>query len=257
MRFFYYRDKKLSHCTIDFFSINDIIVVKEIYFTHFYVLQEAIKMFNASVLLDFSRMLSATLGMMMQVTLSDTKHYLFVENAIDDDIAVGKAIHERELALFKTANLTGTPFVANYKNLSSNMNRLRASSFFFKDTETENVYILTITANVDEFVRIREIMNIFTNGVTPKFSEEFIEDEIVTNRDFNIDDAIYDVIAEGEHRYSTKRIEMTTNEKHSLIREMNTRGVFLIKGAVSNVAEKLNYSEATIYRYLKKLEEEN
>ncbi len=43
-------------------------------------------------------------------------------------------------------------------------------------------------------------------------------------------------------------------EKQSLIREMFSRGVFLIKGAVSEVSGKTGNSEATIYRYLKELE---
>ena len=47
---------------------------------------------------------------------------------------------------------------------------------------------------------------------------------------------------------------MSLKEKQSLIREMFARGVFLIKGAVVEVSVKLGNSEATVYRYLKELE---
>lgn len=69
-----------------------------------------------------------------------------------------------------------------------------------------------------------------------------------------VGDLVDAVILEGQNRYNTKVERMKKTEKHSLLNEMASRGVFLIKGAVSEVARKLNYSEATVYKYLQKLE---
>jgi predicted transcriptional regulator YheO len=43
---------------------------------------------------------------------------------------------------------------------------------------------------------------------------------------------------------------MTQNERIAIIQELNKDGVFLLKGAISEVAEQLKVSEVTIYRYL-------
>ncbi len=210
--------------------------------------------YDTTVLFNLCHMLSATLGKMFQVTVSDRTHYLFVKHAFGSEIYVGAPIKDKEAAFLKSPDFSNFPFVANYKNLSKNMNRLRASTFFFKDENGEIMYMLTVTANVDEFVKVREIIDVFTNGITTIESPAIDTHESITKVEVSVNDVIDDVIAEGERRYSTDISHMTTFEKHSLIREMSSRGVFLIKGSVSDVAHKLEYSEATIYRYIKKLE---
>ena len=44
---------------------------------------------------------------------------------------------------------------------------------------------------------------------------------------------------------------MTTEEKKEIVEELNAKGVFLLKGTVAEVAQRLDVSEQTIYRYLK------
>ncbi len=49
--------------------------------------------------------------------------------------------------------LSKLPFVANYKSLLPSMTKLRSSTYFFKDPETEEIiYLLTITMKVDELL---------------------------------------------------------------------------------------------------------
>jgi predicted transcriptional regulator YheO len=46
---------------------------------------------------------------------------------------------------------------------------------------------------------------------------------------------------------------MTAAEKMDIVRTLNARGVFLLKGTVGIVASRLAASEATIYRYLQRV----
>ena len=46
---------------------------------------------------------------------------------------------------------------------------------------------------------------------------------------------------------------MTINEKTRVITELQKYGLFMIKGAVQEVASKLFMSEPSIYRYIKKI----
>ena len=46
---------------------------------------------------------------------------------------------------------------------------------------------------------------------------------------------------------------MSADEKIAIVSQLHEKGVFLLKGSVIEVAERLKTSEATIYRYLKQL----
>ncbi len=214
---------------------------------------------NIETILTLAGMLSKTLGKFMQITVSDTQKYIFVENVIETEAIVGKAINDNERYFLEDDDIRKLPYVANYKSLSHSMNKLRSSTFFFKDKKGNIEYLLSITANVDEFLYVRDILDVFTNGSparlpnTPKKTAAAIDK--IPKLNLSIHDIIDSVLSEGQKRYDTTVKRMTKSEKQSLIRELHSRGAFLIKGAVTEVASKLNYSEATIYRYLQKLEE--
>lgn len=208
---------------------------------------------NIETIISLANMLSKTLGKFMQITVSDTEKYLFVEGAIDDDTAVGHEISDNEKYFIQDPELRQLPFIINYKSLSQNLNKLRSSTYFFKDEDGHIEYMLGITTNVDEFLYVREILDVFTNG-SPSPSVTTPKVDQIPKLNLSIHDLIDNVIVEGQDRFGTTVKRMTKSEKQSLIREMHSRGAFLIKGAVTEAAEKLNYSETTIYRYLQKLE---
>ena len=70
----------------------------------------------------------------------------------------------------------------------------------------------------------------------------------------SVTEIIHNVLEEATIRFGAPPSRLTANEKLSVIREMDSRGVFLAKGSVIEVAEKLGSSKATIYRYLHQLD---
>lgn len=207
---------------------------------------------NIDNILTIANMLSKTLGKFAQITVSDTKKYLFAENIIENEAAIGKEISDNEKFFLSDADLSQLPFVVNYKSLSANLRKLRSSTLYFKDEQGNIEYMLSITTNVDELLYVREILDVFTNGGPTAPSPTVVDS--IPKLNLSVNDIIDNVIVEGQKRYETTVSRMTKKEKESLIREMHSRGAFLIKGSVQEVATKLNYSEATIYRYLQKLE---
>jgi len=135
------------------------------------------------------------------------------------------------------------------------MKKLRSSTFFYKDDQGRIEYLLSITTQVDEFLYLRDVIDTFVNGnrLSPALETDKIDQ--TPKLDLSARDLIDAVIVEGQKRYNTTVERMTKLEKQSLIREMRSRGVFLIKGAVNEAARKLDYSETTVYRYLQKLDQ--
>ncbi len=214
-------------------------------------------MFNEKQLLLFADMLSKTLGDIAQITVSFQKHYIYVDNAIDESYQVGKPISDDELFFLENEQIQSLPYVVNYKSLSKDLKKLRSSTFLYKNEENEILYMLSVTMVVDSFIEVRNLIETFINGSYASKNSKLQVDSIpkISTSELDVEKLIENVITEGEKRFVTTVKRMTKYEKQSLIREMHSRGIFLIKGAVSIVAEQLSYSETTIYRYIKKLDE--
>ena len=52
-------------------------------------------------------------------------------------------------------------------------------------------------------------------------------------------------------------VNLKPEQKLEIVRELFQKGIFSLKGAVTQVAEVMRVSEPSIYRYLKIIEEEN
>jgi predicted transcriptional regulator YheO len=82
------------------------------------------------------------------------------------------------------------------------------------------------------------------------FPQEKKQKNPVEHLSKTVDKLAYDSIEEVIETYGVEPERMTQTEKVEIIEKLNEGGVFLLKGAVSKVATRLNVSEATVYRYL-------
>ena len=65
--------------------------------------------------------------------------------------------------------------------------------------------------------------------------------------------AVASVTSQVVANYPVEVDRLTQDEKMEIMDILNRKGVFLLKGSVSHVAQTLHSSEASIYRYLGKL----
>lgn len=56
--------------------------------------------------------------------------------------------------------------------------------------------------------------------------------------------------------YLDPNISLTMEQRLEIIKELDEKNVFQLKGAVSDVAKVLNVSEPTMYRYLKQIKDQ-
>jgi len=57
--------------------------------------------------------------------------------------------------------------------------------------------------------------------------------------------------------FETEPLRMTMEEKKQVVKNLESKGVFMLKGVVNEVAKSLKVSEQTVYRYLKELEKKS
>jgi predicted transcriptional regulator YheO len=103
---------------------------------------------------------------------------------------------------------------------------------------------------------IEDIQNLFqilpqTSGNSEKANPD-ATDSVETFPE-SIADMITSILHSVLHHSNIPRERLTQKEKIEIVNILHQKGVFLLKGAVSETAAQLCSSEATIYRYLNKI----
>ena len=107
------------------------------------------------------------------------------------------------------------------------------------------------------------VMDLCSNMLTPGVQSGarlIVEDETDPTADApektyptSIAGATASIVSEVVSNYPVPVERLTQDEKMEIMATLNRKGVFLLKGSVSYVAKELHSSEASIYRYLGKL----
>ena len=84
-------------------------------------------------------------------------------------------------------------------------------------------------------------------------SDDPILDEPDRDYPSSIAGATASIVSSVVSHYPVPVDRLTQNEKLEIMELLNRKGVFLLKGSVSYVAKELHSSEASIYRYLGKI----
>lgn len=214
-------------------------------------------MLNLDAYRPIVEFLAIFLGAESEITLCDTEQILMIENSMDETRHVGSPLSEMQQALLKNPKCRNLPYNINYRTLSNKGEKMRSATLFIREGQTV-VGLLTINHNVAELVRIRSYLNTLISGdqghnilqSDKKSNKPMQSYETLT---FSVTEMIDKVLEEASIRFNAAPGRLKADEKRSIIREMDSRGVFLAKGSVMEVARKLQSSKATIYRYLHQL----
>lgn len=194
--------------------------------------------------------------------LGKENRVIAIENGHVSRRNVGAPITNKAYQLIKDKRYKEVNYELNYVGLLENGTRLRSSTYFIKDEQGEPIGLLCI--NIDDS-RYRNVCNQILQLLHPK---KYIESSIKldTNSpmmataehfpdsvDKIVDDIINPILAQSDVPVE----RFTQEEKMNIISKLNQRNVFDIKGSVSCVAKALHTSEASIYRYLSKLKQNN
>lgn len=200
--------------------------------------------------------------------LGKENRVIAIENGYISRRKVGAPITNKALQFIKDKRYKEANYELNYLGLLENGNRLRSSTYFIKDEQGEPIGLLCI--NVDDS-RYRNICNQILQLLHPKtYIESSIKldtnppmvvtsDEVAAAEQFpdTVDKIVEDIINPILAQSDVPVERFTQEEKMNIISKLNHRNVFDIKGSVSCVAKALCTSEASIYRYLSKIKQNN
>lgn len=192
----------------------------------------------------------------LHIIISDK---VYVEKIINGHISgrseksplTGLALDFIEEEIYKNCN-----FVTSYKGISRNGRELVGSTFFIKGDKEELIGMLCINTDKNLYKELAEkilFLGNFSNVNLNLENEKFDKDEgnIIEIFTESIGDMVREIV---DPTLLREDIVLKQDQKVNIINELKQRGIFNMKGAVTEVADILHVSEPSIYRYLKIIE---
>ncbi len=152
-------------------------------------------------------------------------------------------------------------FVVDYRGISRSNSLLRSSTMFIKDDLGKLIGMLCINYDTScYFQTLESLSELFR--MSPMLGSGIddlrqLVDLPHNNAEETFQNSVVEVVQsvlDGAVKQSGVPINrLTKDEKMSLVEILESKGVFLLKGAVSEVAKQMETSEATIYRYLNQI----
>ncbi len=171
---------------------------------------------------------------------------------------VGGPITDLALKIINEGLKDNQPYITNYKGRLGNGNLTRSSTYFIKNDKGVIEAALCINVNISPLLETRKYIDGLLGakqfeGNNANGSDLETAVEVFENLNSNIDDVVQAIIDKVLNEYSVAPERMSVDEKIEVVKKLNTHGLFMLKGGLVEVANRMNLSEATIYRYLNKI----
>lgn len=213
-------------------------------------------MLNSDFYIPLMEFLGLYLGQDFELILCDTEKVLQVENPFDSSQVPGAPLGEMQQSFIENPDCQDIPYTINYRALTSSKEKLRSATLFIRE-KNKLVGLLTINSKVSKLIEVREILDTLINGESGHNTSTVKEKtnkkkptEYYETLSISVNEIIDSVISDACRTFGANPERFTSDEKFQIIQEMDSKGVFLVKGSVAEVARQLKTSDTTIYRYL-------
>lgn len=219
--------------------------------------------------------LSELLGPRTEIVLHDTsdlsRSIVALANGEITGRSVGGPATDLVLKILQNRDYLERDFLANYLAESSSGGTFRSSTLFVRDAHGDVIGMLCLNIDDSALVSARDLLSAITSttGLLKSTGEAPLDDDVAHQRDrhaaesrtaapaerlsTSVDELTLDSVARIVAAQPVEPQRMTQDEKVAVVRELERAGVFLLKGAVAQVAVALCISEPTVYRYVKQV----
>ncbi|MCP4896951.1 MAG: transcriptional regulator [bacterium] len=132
-------------------------------------------------------------------------------------------------------------YAANYLSTSVQGRNIKSSTALIRDSEGSVIGALCINYDVEAIEHAKSILDEFLDIQIEETQSDFEPFENVIDI---VDDLITKIIGNAGD------LKLKKQDRIALIRFMDQKGIFQIKGSIEKVARQLNISTVTVYSYL-------
>ena len=205
--------------------------------------------------------LGAALGPDYEVALHDltdkNRSIIAIANGYISGREVGAPLTNMALSVLKDESYEWQDYRLHYSGVSVTGNLLRSSTMFIKEGG-KLIGMLCINFDDSRYQAFaREVLtlchpNQFFQALTQP--EEVPADALRPETFRNSTEAVtQDAVAHELERLGVPADRLTSEERLRIIAALDASGIFLLKGAVKDVAACLGCSQASVYRYLSQI----
>lgn len=208
--------------------------------------------------------LGEALGPDYEILLFDVRNnkneIVAISNGKISGRTIGDPISEYTKERLKNKDHENIDFRTNYKGIVRGNKFIRCSTKYIKDENNELVGILSINFDDSRYEKISsDILKLcHPDAIIGDVLFEKVDENIITDDYENLSYTLTDTATElinNTFKKLEKPIEkLNTKEKKSIVEFLNSKDIFLLKNTISIVADKLDISEATLYRYVADIE---
>ena len=129
-------------------------------------------------------------------------------------------------------------------------------NMLFKDANDKIIGVLCVNLDISKLMETRKFIDEMIGAqepVVPAASPIAETIDVFENLPESIDDVLNAIIDKVLKEIPVSPERMSVEEKIDVVKRSNEHGLFLLKGGLSELAKRMQLSEATIYRYLNKV----
>lgn len=149
-------------------------------------------------------------------------------------------------------------YIINYKVSVKNNKTINGSTFYVKDDDGELIGLLCINADYSKYKSIAQevlhLMNIKAENLLEDDKEPTQNGNFVEVLSNDIEEVISDII---DPELLDDRVTLSKEARLDIVRQLDQKGVFQLKGSIGKVADLLKVSEPSVYRYLQEVNKTN
>lgn len=209
--------------------------------------------------------LEVILGRNYEIALHDFNnldHSLVdIRNGYVSGRQVGAPATDFALRVLNDPSYAGADHTDCYVSYNAHGMPLRSASYFIREEGTI-VGMLCINVDASLIDQLAHISDAFsklwpsTSETAPALSGQSVDYTEVEHFALSPRDLILNTLSDLAEQKGKAISALDTNERVEIMRTLDANGAFLLKGAVSLVADVMDLSEPSVYRYLQKARRE-
>jgi len=201
------------------------------------------------VLISVARGIATTMGQSCEVVVHDLSKPKSSVIAVFNNSVTGRQVGEGIRDLVHTV-LRSPDFkdemLANYQTVTKDGKHVKSTTIVIRDENKNVIGALCINFDLSTFVATKRFFEDFTkvNNLLPP------ENKVVNISNADVLDIIDHIIKSTIIETCKSIDQMNKEDKIQVVQYLDEKGVFLVRGSVNWVANKLKLSRNTVYNYL-------
>ena len=199
--------------------------------------------------------LGEVLGKNTEIILHDLTNYqksiVYIINGNISGRKIGDSITDVMLDFILSESKGNKQFICNYNSKNVEGKLLYSSTYFIRDDSNKIVGALGLNSDYQD---VKNSLS-FLTSLLPNYVDDKIASLNIIKENLSSDgqELTLNKIDTIVNQFNVVPTRMTPMEKTEVISALNECGIFNIRGSVQEVATKLQMSEPSIYRYIKKI----